>query len=396
MLSELLSETHSTAQPRILHAFPNFSIGGSQKRFAQIANVPDNSFRHIVFATGGNYDARQLLRPGTNVEFARAESCKGGFLTRLSRYRERLASMGPDLVVTYNWGAIEWALASWTSNFPHIHIEDGFGPDEVERQLARRIWFRRLALRNSCAIVVPSRTLEMIARKVWKFPQHQIRYIPNGVDLNAHNQGAVHPLRKSDLSLAAGIPIVGWVGALRKEKNVSRLLRAVAATHIKCVLVLVGDGPERLHVEDEIRTLNIENRVCLLGTRADVERILPLFDVLALSSDTEQMPIAILEGMASGLPIAAIDVGDVRAVVAKENLPFIVDRSCASLTAALDALLATPTLRQEIGAANRRRVAQNFSADGMIGAYRTLFSQALAHGTRPTRRTIEDNKVVAP
>lgn len=386
MLAQSFPQPESAARPAILHVFPNFSIGGPQKRFALIAGAPGDPFHHKVLATDSRYEARELLSPHADVAFSATVSRAGTLPARLMRYRACLTAMRPALIVTYNWGAIEWALASWSSNLPHIHIEDGFGPEEVDQQLARRIWFRRLALGRALAIVVPSRTLEAIAGAAWHFPHGRIRFIPNGVDLNAHRQARAHALNRSDLGLPPTIPIVGWVGALRKEKNLSRLLRAFAALRAKSALVLVGDGPERNRIEQEIATLNLKDRVRLLGTRADVERILPLFDVLALSSDTEQMPIAVLEGMAAGLPIAAIDVGDVRALVANENLPFIAERSRASLTAALEALLGGQTLRREIGAANLRRAEQHFSAEAMIGAYRALFAQAIAPRTNAPSR----------
>ena len=93
-----------------------------------------------------------------------------------------LRQLNPALLVTYNWGAIEWALAAAFTNIPYIHVVDGFGPEEAERQLARRVWFRRLALARCSRVVVPSRTLYRLAKEVWRLPEERIVYIPNGVD----------------------------------------------------------------------------------------------------------------------------------------------------------------------------------------------------------------------
>ena len=60
--------------------------------------------------------------------------------------RSVLGRLRPDLLLTYNWGAIEWAIANRLPRLPHLHMEDGFGPEERDRQLPRRVLARRLLL----------------------------------------------------------------------------------------------------------------------------------------------------------------------------------------------------------------------------------------------------------
>jgi glycosyltransferase involved in cell wall biosynthesis len=286
-------------------------------------------------------------------------------------------SVGPDVFVTYNWGAIEWAPGSWTLPIAHIHVEDGFGPDEASRQLRRRVWFRRLALAKSYAVVVPSRTLLSIARDTWKLPAGQVCYIPNGIEAAAYQaSGEAGTAMRREIDLPSAAQVIGWVGGIRREKNVGRLLRAFAHTSSDAILVIVGDGPERGAIESEIQTLRIANRVRLMGVRTDIQRLMPAFDVLALSSDTEQMPMVVLEGMAAGLSVASVDVGDVRTMVSPENRRFIVEQSDTALAGALSDLLASSELRRSIGSANRLHVAQHFPIDRMISSYLELFESA--------------------
>jgi len=94
--------------------------------------------------------------------------------------------------------------------------------------------------------------------------------------------------------------------------------------------------------------------------------------VFALSSDTEQMPIAVIEAMAAGLPIAATDVGDVRAMLAEANGPCIVPRDDTALASSLAALLGDAALRTRIGAANRARALEAFDQERMFAAYAAL------------------------
>jgi glycosyltransferase involved in cell wall biosynthesis len=107
-------------------------------------------------------------------------------------------------------------------------------------------------------------------------------------------------------------------------------------------------------------------------------------DVFALSSDTEQMPVALLEAMASSLPVAATDVGDVRRILPAEEAAAIVplqgQGTARALGRALARLGAEPDLRRRLGAANRARVERDFSFEGMVAAYRATYERALAGG----------------
>jgi glycosyltransferase involved in cell wall biosynthesis len=97
-----------------------------------------------------------------------------------------------------------------------------------------------------------------------------------------------------------------------------------------------------------------------------------------LSSDSEQQPISLIEAMASGLPVVSTNVGDVRQMIAEENLPFIIPCEREDLLAkALQQLIANPALRRQIGRANRARALQIFDEAQMIEQYRALYSAAI-------------------
>ncbi len=167
----------------------------------------------------------------------------------------------------------------------------------------------------------------------------RVIYLPNGIDCGRFSRAC--PIRS--FSPRSGLTdehlVVGTVAALRAEKNLGRLLRLFAALppSLSARLVIVGDGPERGALEEIAVHLGIADRVVMTGAMAAPERILGRFDVFALSSDTEQMPNSILEAMAAGLPILATDVGDVKRIVARENVPFVISREDeASIGARVD------------------------------------------------------------
>lgn len=368
----------SDRQRHLLHVFSTFAVGGAEIRFTRLANEFGRRYRHTIIAMDGNTAAAALLDPALDVSFQPLPVEKSGRLSfaNLRLFREALALQRPDLLLTYNWGAVEWGLANrWLPYCRHLHFEDGFGPDEADgRQIPRRVWFRRLALSGPTTIIVPSRTLQRIATQMWRFADRRVRYIPNGVAV-ANFECAADEENLPALRKAPGEWLIGNVGGLRREKNVARLVRCFAALQRADVrLILVGDGPER----DALRALaeerGVADRVVFLGRINGVERVYRAFDLFVNSSDTEQMPLTVLEAMAAERAIVATDVGDVRDILGPANAANVVHVSDdRALTAAMARLLANGEERARLGQANRARVEQNFAETAMFETYRRLF-----------------------
>jgi glycosyltransferase involved in cell wall biosynthesis len=297
--------TDAASRPHLLHVFSTFAVGGPQVRFATLANRFGERYRHTVVAMDGRYDCSSQLDPALDVRLAPLPVSKGGALSlaNLRRFRATVRELKPDLLLTYNWGTIEWALAQRLRPFcPHLHFEDGFGPDEADgRQLPRRVWLRRVALSGGSRVVVPSRLLHRIATEQWRLAPRRLHFIPNGVDTARFASASAADLP----GIPADALVIGSVGALRPEKNYARLLRAVASLAGEPFLVLVGDGSERGALETLARSLGIAERVHFAGRVDAPEALLARFDIFALSSDTEQMPISLIEAMAAGRPVVA-------------------------------------------------------------------------------------------
>lgn len=362
--------------PRLLHVFPSFGFGGVPIRIAGIITHFGRRFRHSILALDGCIDSASRLDDGLDIRFPTLSIDKSRGMSNLWRFRRFLNGCRPDLLITYNWGAIEWALVN--SIFPicrHVHMESGFGVEEAAGQLRRRVLLRRLALRRTARIVVPSRGLVDLATGPWRCDSAKVSYIPNGVDCTRFavppEPDAIPGFSKSPAEL-----VVGTVAPLRPEKNLSRLVRAFAplAEDHDARLVLVGDGVEKPKLAALAEQLGIADRVVFSGHVEAVERVLGWFDVFALSSDTEQMPNAVLQAMAAGLPVVGTDVGDVKLMLAPENRAFVAppdddDR----FRAALAALLEQPARRAELGRRNQDHVCAEYSAEKMFRSYETVF-----------------------
>jgi glycosyltransferase involved in cell wall biosynthesis len=363
---------------RLLHVFSTFAPGGPQVRTARLLPALPRAWRHAVLALDGNTEARALLAPELEVELVPPLPRAGTPRTTL-RLARLLARLRPDLLLTYNFGALDALLAArMVGHGAVVHHEDGFRPDEVAGFKRRREWARRLVLPRTRAVIVPSFRLEELARTRWRLAPERVRRIPNGLDCAAFEARDGNLARRAELGIPAAAVVVGSVGHLRPEKNPVRLIEALRGTELHALVL--GDGPERAAVERRARELDLAARVHLVGHRADPRPDYRAMDVFALSSDTEQMPVALLEAMASALPVAATDVGDVRRILPAEAARFVVPLgpdAGAALRRALVELAADAGLRVRLGAANRARVAAEYSFAGMVAAYREVYAGAL-------------------
>jgi glycosyltransferase involved in cell wall biosynthesis len=355
-------------------------MGGKEARAVQLMNAFGGAAEHTILSgMPGELSAREAIAQGIKVDFPEdAPSLTGrpglARLFALSRYLRRF-----DLVLTYNWGAFDAVIAKYLFRGPPlVHHEDGFNQDEAGELKRGRNLYRRLGLSAAHRLVVPSERLEKIARTAWAQPPERIERIPNGIAveryLAAPAEGAIPGLEHRPGEL-----IIGTVAGLRPVKNLPRLVRAFAAMRNKeARLVIVGQGPESEKIAAEARRLGVAARVHLPGFLPDPARYIGRFDIFALSSNSEQFPISLVEAMAAGLPAVATAVGDIAAIVSDDNRPLIVGPDDeAAFTAALDSLADRADLRRSIGRANRARAAAEYDEKVMIARYARLYGEAI-------------------
>ncbi|WP_379547442.1 glycosyltransferase family 4 protein [Qipengyuania sp. DSG2-2] len=375
--------------PRILHLHSTFNAGGKELRCARLINAFGPKVHHtIVSAVDGAYGASSAIARGANVSYPKDFPSLQGRPTpgRLQTIARRMAAH--NLVLTYNWGAMDAVMAHTLFKDalglpPLIHHEDGFGEDEAQRRKRRRTWFRRIALGKATGLVVPSETLEGIALTEWQQPIGRVKRIANGIDTKAFakrpKKDALRGVVKHD-----GEFWIGTVAGLRTVKNLPALVRAFAQVPEPWQLVIVGEGPEEQAIRAEAERLDIGHRVHLPGFVPDPARYIGLFDIFALSSDSEQFPISLVEAMAAGLPVAAPAVGDIAQMVAPENVPHITDPAAPdALGTALLTLAKDDALRATLGTANRDRARADYDEKTMIAAYRRLYSSAMGRDGLP-------------
>jgi len=334
--------TAKTSVPKILHLHSTFAPGGKELRAVQLMNAFGKELEHsVVSGMPDQMGARDHLAKRVPVQFPEGFPALTGLPT-------------PGRLI---------AIAQ-------------FNEDEADGLSAKRNWFRRIALGRTHRLVVPSQTLEAVALNAWSQPRAKVARISNGIATKKFT-GKAKPAALRVVK-RQGERWVGTLAGLRPVKQLSQLVQACEKLPEDWHLVILGEGPDRDRILEAAADLELSHRVHLPGAVTEPEKVIGMFDIFALSSKSEQFPLSVVEAMAAGLPVAAPNVGDIRAILSEPNRALIAaPNDPRSLAASLEKLAADADLREELGGANRKRATENFDEAGMIAAYRALYWGAL-------------------
>lgn len=374
-------------RPRVALVVSHLRPGGKERFVVDLAaGLSGGPFEPVVvcFEPGGALE-RGLVERGVRavvVGKRRGNDLKLPFaLARVFR-RERV-----DVVHSNNWGALaESVVAARLGRVAvTVHTQHGleFGTGRSRLEAVRPLHrlARRLSARAVHHIAAVSREVgEMVVRD-WCVPSSKVSVIHNGV---AVADSALDDERRAErrrrLGLAPDDYVIGSVGVFRPVKDYPTLVRAMAEVAVRrrdARLVLVGDGPSRPEIEETIGRLGLEPVVRLLGMRADVPDLLPLFDLFVLCSLSEGISLSILEAMAAGLPIVATAVGGNPEIVEAGTGVLVPPASPSAVARAILALGQDTAIRRRMGRCAQERVRAHFSLERMVADYQALYSRLL-------------------
>ncbi|MCW1430451.1 glycosyltransferase family 4 protein [Novosphingobium sp. JCM 18896] len=374
---------------RLLHLHSSFGTGGKELRAAKLMNAFGKGVTHtVVSAVPDAMGAAAAIDRQIPVAYPKDFPPLAGLLRPGRLQRIAQAMKGFDLILTYNWGAMDAVMAHTLFRDLHglpplVHHEDGFNEDEAVQRKRSRNWYRRIGLGRASALVVPSQRLETIALSEWHQPEGRVVRIANGIDTAAYAKKP-KPDALPRVIKRPGEKWLGTLAGLRAVKNLPRLVRAFADLPDEWQLVILGEGPEREVIRAEALRLNVAHRVHLPGFVADPAKAVGLFDLFALSSDSEQFPISVVEAMAAGLSVVSTDVGDVAGMLVEDNRVFVTPVGDEpALAASLTRLASDEALRRGIGEANRARARAEYDEKAMVATYRGVYARALGRASFP-------------
>lgn len=234
------------------------------------------------------------------------------------------------------------------------------------------------------------------------FPADKVVVIPNGVDTDRFAPGIDTAQVRSELGISPAAPVATIVAAIRPEKNHGLFLdvaKRVLTQFGDARFLVVGDGPQRLHLEERSVELGVHHAVRFLGTRCDIPTLLNATDVNVLTSHNEANPVSILEAMSTATPTVATHVGSVDQSVIDGVTGYLTPSGDADRMAQrVGELFAHPLARQRMGDTAREMVCVRWSLDAMVRGYEDLLSRLYTRATgvplnKPTKEPAESRNV---
>lgn len=256
-----------------------------------------------------------------------------------------------------------------------VHTEHSFEYLEPRPSLRRTLrWMSRA---TSAFTLVGERMVPFYVETVRVSPK-RLQVITNGIDPERYRPAEAREKIRSELGLPPDTFVVGSAGRLAPEKNYAMLLRAAGhcrSEGTRMHVALFGDGVERAALGRLAAALGIEDSVSFLGWRSDLHRVLGGLDVFVLTSDSEGLPLALLEAMATGLPVVSTPVGDITRVVVEGRSGYFVPNGDAhALARLLTELSSASSERKSMGDLGRRLIVEHHSHATMVRRYMNAYA----------------------
>jgi glycosyltransferase involved in cell wall biosynthesis len=265
----------------------------------------------------------------------------------------------------------------------HGHVLRGyFGP---LRSRAFALLERRLAeLTTALVAVSPEVRDDLVALGV--APREKFAVIRLGIELG--DRVRVEENGRDATRRMLGIPpdafTVGWIGRMTGVKRTDDVLlafRSLRERGVAARLCLVGDGPDREHVELRAHDLGVMRETLFLGYQEDVAPYYAAFDAFVLPSGNEGTPVTTIEALAAGRPVVATRVGGVPDVVRDGEDGFLVDPGdIEELADRLATLAGDAELRERMGASGREHVLPRYAVDRLVDDVDRLYRSLLEAG----------------
>ncbi len=259
-------------------------------------------------------------------------------------------------------------------------------PQPAADAIMRYAWPRFTAMADH--VIAPSAGMRQIMTEFGV--QTPISVIENGIDLDPFATPA-QPLRKSDLGIPDSAELVVYCGRLSAEKGIMQLVRhfaQAARQHPGLYLMLIGKGPLESDLRRLTGELSVTDRVFMAGAVAyrDVGNHLAAGDIFATASTSEVHPLTVIEAMATGLPVVAVQSPGINETIDSGISGLLVPALDQQFVDALLTLAMDPDLRRSMGHA-AKTASQRYNISHTVDKTVALYDDLLTH--RPDKQRPE-------
>lgn len=388
----------------VMQVVSNLEVGGAQEVVRTLAeNLTAAGCRVVVCTFRDGPLRREIERLGIPVvvlpDRQHSVIALPAFLREMWQLRRRLLALvdrhDVDVVQTHLLRTLDFLVLSlrrrrklrvfWTFQNANFDLR----PDHLQRhgwllrpkRLAHHLLYRWGARGVSGFVAVSEDVKRSILDTMRGIPAQKISVIFNSVDVARYGQRVDKTAVRRQIGLSGDDQVLAVVATFKPQKGHRYLLDAVAevVTHAPALhVLLIGDGELRPALQAQTRALDLDAHVHFLGTRSDVPDLLAASDGFVLPSLWEGLSMALVEAMASRLPVIATAVSGTTQVMVHDETGLLVPPGDApALAAAICQLLSDPGAAAAMGRRGRRRVERHFSARKQAQDHVALYQRAL-------------------
>lgn len=378
---EASSLTADSSRPiRVVHAVISLAPGGLERQVLNLVLASGNFSQpaHVICM-----QERGDLAQAAPQQITCLEKSKGGFFRTLIQMRRTLRRIGCDVLHTHQIGPLVYGgLAA--KALPHVvvvHTQHG----RFQQSSLRQRLFRNIAshcVDKFCCVSSDIRDQVSSMRMV---SESKLAVVSNGIDVDRFSSLPDSGCIRDSLGIPADALVIGTVGRLAKVKRHDRLLKAFFDVRSKLPqlhLLIVGDGPQRSSLENLADQLGLASHTHFVGFQEEVAPYLAAMNVFVQTSETEGMPIAILEAWASNCPVVATRVGGVPELIDDGKTGLLCEfGDHPSLVRAIDRLLHDPDLTAALTSAACQQVAERYGIQSVLRSYHSHYLPLLQRKT---------------
>jgi len=362
-------------RPHLMEVIYSFETGGSETLAADLAAHFHGEGTPVSVCsshTGPGPISDQLERSGIPCYPLDGEN-RSRIARRLDLYR-LFRNTAVDILHIHHVSLLP--LCYWPARLAGVKRIVTTEHNEIFIEQSSRV--RRLA-RHYCpkieAVTAIHKALLDYLRRELRLPDSKLALIPNGVDTRRFSPGPANPDLRASLGIPEDAVVAGCIGRLHEHKGHGNLLEAtkrVLDQHPGFRLLIIGDGPLRPDLEAAVRRDRMGENVHFLGERRDVAGLLGNLDFFVLASETEGVPIVLLEAMSVGVPCVATEVGGVPELIDNTDGRLAPPGDPEKLAKSMLELCGSPATRHAIAANTRRQVMEKYDTRRMLEAYQRL------------------------
>lgn len=386
----------------VLHLITRLIVGGAQENTIDTAaNLDQDLFKTEIISglqTGSEGSLVEDVRikgiPLTLIpELVREVSPRNDFRA-LRKLHSTMRSCNPAIVHTHSSKAgILGRLAARMAGVPVIvHTIHGWGFHDF-MPLPQRYFYillERLLARFTHALIAVSNQDIQVGLRNNIGSEDQYHLIRSAILTKKISPDQIDPkISRTEFGIPQDAIVIGTIGRLSPQKNPKDWIRIAGLIHRSfpdVFFLVVGDGPLRSQVEQEVRKMDVAEKIIIAGIQRDVSRYLSAMDIFMMTSLWEGLPRTILHALNMNIPVVAYNVGGVPEVVIQGETGLLSQPgNIDEMTKHIENLINDPQLRARLGKNGADLIQDEFDLNKMIREITELYEMLLLCATKKNR-----------